>query len=236
MDIEIMPLELDVRAAAAVKAGLGQARQKFGRIDIAVNNAGISGSGKPTHEVEEAEWLNVTDVLLNGVWRCQREELAVMTEQAVVSPREGRGCIINVASMLGLVGHNTAVAYTAAKHGKQHTCTPEVLKLIIAKNQTRRCRAHAGRRPTIRAPRHPDQRRRARLHRDAPGPGPDAAQPRGGGDLDGGHRKGAAGPPCHGGGNCRLHRVPRLAHEQLRAWVRLGGGRGVYRCLSDEAI
>ncbi|KAK8013104.1 dehydrogenase [Apiospora marii] len=116
-DIEIMPLELDVRNAAAVKSGLEKAKQKFGRIDIAVNNAGISGSGKPTHEVDEAEWLNVTDVLLNGVWRCQREELAIMTGQEVVSPREGRGCIINMASMYGLVAHNAAGAYTAAKHG-----------------------------------------------------------------------------------------------------------------------
>ncbi|KAK7936157.1 short-chain dehydrogenase reductase sdr [Apiospora marii] len=117
-DIEIMPLELDVRNAAAVKSGLEKAKQRFGRIDIAVNNAGISGSGKPTHEVDEAEWLNVTDVLLNGVWRCQREELAIMTGQEVVSPREGRGCIINMASMYGLVAHNAAGAYTAAKHGK----------------------------------------------------------------------------------------------------------------------
>lgn len=126
--IEILSLELDVRDAAAVKSGLEKAKQKFGRIDIAVNNAGISGSGKPTHEVEEAEWLDVTDVLLNGVWRCQREELAIMTEQEVVSPREGRGCIINIASMYGLVAHNTAVTYTAAKHGKQRRHTPEARK------------------------------------------------------------------------------------------------------------
>ncbi|KAK8113587.1 3-oxoacyl-reductase [Apiospora sp. TS-2023a] len=115
--IEVLALELDVRDAAAVKAALEKARHKFGRLDIAVNNAGISGSGKPTHEVDEAEWLNVTDVLLNGVWRCQKEELAIMREQEVVSPRDGRGCIINVASMFGVVGQRSAGAYAAAKHG-----------------------------------------------------------------------------------------------------------------------
>ncbi|KAK8033994.1 3-oxoacyl- reductase [Apiospora rasikravindrae] len=119
-DVEVMSLELD---AAAVKAGLEGAQQRFGRIDIAVNNAGTSGSGKPTHQLEEAEWLGLTDILLNGVWRCQKEELAIMVEQEIPSssPREGRGCIINVASIYGLVAHDTAVAYTAAKHGKQHT-------------------------------------------------------------------------------------------------------------------
>ncbi|KAK7968013.1 uncharacterized protein PG986_002290 [Apiospora aurea] len=123
-EIEVMTLALDVRDAAAVKQGLESARRRFGRIDIAVNNAGISGSAKPTHELDEADWLRVTDVLLNGVWRCQKEELAIMVAQEVPSSssppapqREGRGCIINVASIYGLVAHDAAVAYTAAKHG-----------------------------------------------------------------------------------------------------------------------
>ncbi|KAK8065068.1 hypothetical protein PG997_011815 [Apiospora hydei] len=114
-DVEVMTLALDVRDAAAVKDGLESARRRFGRIDIAVNNAGISGSAKPTHELDEAEWLRATDVLLNGVWRCQKEELAIMVTQEV--PKGGEGCIINVASIYGLVAHDAAVAYTAAKHG-----------------------------------------------------------------------------------------------------------------------
>ncbi|KAK8004649.1 dienelactone hydrolase [Apiospora arundinis] len=116
-DIEVMKLEMDVRDAATVKAGIKGIRQRFGRIDIAVNNAGIAGSSKPTHETDEAEWLNVTNVMLNGVWRCQKEELAVMAEQEVTSPREGRGCIINVASIFGLVSLKSTAAYTSAKHG-----------------------------------------------------------------------------------------------------------------------
>lgn len=123
-DIEVMKLEMDVRDAATVKAGIEGIRQRFGRIDIAVNNAGIAGSSKPTHETDEAEWLNVTNVMLNGVWRCQKEELAVMAEQEVASPREGRGCIINVASIFGLVSLKSTAAYTSAKHGKQTDPTP----------------------------------------------------------------------------------------------------------------
>lgn len=129
--VDVLPLEMDVRDAAAVKAGLAGAKRKFGRIDVAVNNAGIAGSGARTHEMDEAEWLNVTDVLLHGVWRCQKEELAIMTAQEVASPREGRGCIVNVASMLGLVGIRSTAAYTSAKHGKQGKRMKPVSILIM---------------------------------------------------------------------------------------------------------
>lgn len=72
---------MDVRSAADVKDGIAQTVTKFGRLDVAVNNAGIGGSGNRTHEVDDDEWDRVVDVNLNGVRRCQKAELAVMMNQ-----------------------------------------------------------------------------------------------------------------------------------------------------------
>lgn len=60
------------------------------------------------------------DINLNGIWRCQKEALKVMLKQDVQREREGRGRIINMASMFGLFSppkNIPFVAYTAAKHG-----------------------------------------------------------------------------------------------------------------------
>ncbi|KAL2684915.1 hypothetical protein Neosp_006008 [[Neocosmospora] mangrovei] len=79
--VEILTLHLDVRSPSQVKDGIAKVVAQFGRLDIAVNNAGISGSGRQTHEIENDEWLGVLDVNLQGIYRCQKEELAVMVKQ-----------------------------------------------------------------------------------------------------------------------------------------------------------
>jgi NAD(P)-dependent dehydrogenase (short-subunit alcohol dehydrogenase family) len=79
--VEILALQMNVQDAKQVEDGVSQAVSKFGRLDIAVNNAGIGGSGRKTHEIEEAEWFKVVDVDLNGVWRCQREQIKHMLGQ-----------------------------------------------------------------------------------------------------------------------------------------------------------
>ncbi|KAH7153040.1 hypothetical protein EDB81DRAFT_790341 [Dactylonectria macrodidyma] len=119
-DVQIIALHIDVRDAAQVKEGITKAVAEFGRLDIAVNNAGIGGSGRQTHEIEDDEWIRIVDVNLQGVYRCQKEELGIMVNQEDLGPREGRGRIINVASMLGIVSpcnnmHHTA--YSTSKHG-----------------------------------------------------------------------------------------------------------------------
>lgn len=80
-DVKVMELQLDVRQSAQVAGALAEVMKKFGRLDIAVNNAGIGGSGKRTHEMPDDEWQQVADVDLFGVWRCQKEELAMMVDQ-----------------------------------------------------------------------------------------------------------------------------------------------------------
>ncbi|KAJ3522582.1 hypothetical protein NM208_g12794 [Fusarium decemcellulare] len=118
--VEILALHLDVRDSAQVKEGIAKAVTQFGRLDIAVNNAGIGGSGRKTHEIDDEEWMRILDVNLKGVYRCQKEELAVMVKQEDLGPRDGRGRIINVASMYAIVApsnHLAHTAYTTAKHG-----------------------------------------------------------------------------------------------------------------------
>ncbi|KAM0274950.1 hypothetical protein ACHAQH_007718 [Verticillium albo-atrum] len=118
--IEVLSLDLNVQKPEEVDRGIAETVKRFGRLDIAVNNAGIGGSGRATHEIDESEFARVLDVDLHGVWRCQRAELKAMLEQEDLGTRIGRGRIINVASMYGLVApahHLAHTAYTTAKHG-----------------------------------------------------------------------------------------------------------------------
>lgn len=80
-DTKVLELQLDVRKSEQVKKALSEIVVKFGRLDIAVNNAGVGGSGKMTHEMPDAELTEIADVDLFGVWRCQKEELDVMVDQ-----------------------------------------------------------------------------------------------------------------------------------------------------------
>ncbi|RYP83554.1 hypothetical protein DL769_001341 [Monosporascus sp. CRB-8-3] len=119
-DVDILLLTMDVRNAEQVKHGIAQTVDKFGRLDIAVNNAGVSGGGQQTHEIDDEEWTRVLDVNLHGVYRCQKEQISYMLKQEDLGPRIGRGRIINVASMLGLVAappHLHQTSYSASKHG-----------------------------------------------------------------------------------------------------------------------
>ncbi|KAJ4261407.1 hypothetical protein NW762_006830 [Fusarium torreyae] len=118
-NVEVLSLHLDVCDSAQVKEGVAKTVAEFGRLDIAVNNAGISGSGRKTHQLEDQEWLRILDVNLQGVYRCQKEELGVMVNQEDLGPRVGRGRIINIGSMYALVAPNNQdhTAYTTAKHG-----------------------------------------------------------------------------------------------------------------------
>jgi NAD(P)-dependent dehydrogenase (short-subunit alcohol dehydrogenase family) len=129
-DVDVLDIQMNVQNAGEVKSALAETVKRFGRLDVAVNNAGIGGSGKITHEVDEAEFSKVVDVDLHGVWRCQKEELAIMVKQEDLGLRLGRGRIINVASMFGIIapsGESKHSAYAVAKHGKGYLLLPDVL-------------------------------------------------------------------------------------------------------------
>jgi NAD(P)-dependent dehydrogenase (short-subunit alcohol dehydrogenase family) len=81
---------------------------RFGRLDVLVNNAGVSGVNKPTHEVTEAEWDWVQAINVKGVFFCTKHAIPHLK-------RAGGGSIINLSSIYGLVGGADVPPYHASK-------------------------------------------------------------------------------------------------------------------------
>lgn len=98
---------LDVSEEQQVSQVIAEVVETWGGIDVLVNNAGISGVDKPTHEVTEEEWDAVFAVDVKGVFFC--------TKHAVPHLRRGGGAIVNVSSIYGLVGSHEMAPYHAAK-------------------------------------------------------------------------------------------------------------------------
>lgn len=98
----------DVAKEAEVERVLGEIAQHFGRLDVLVNNAGVSGVNKPTHEVTEAEWDFVQSINVKGVFFGTKHAIGHMR-------RAGGGNIVNMSSIYGLVGAADAPPYHASK-------------------------------------------------------------------------------------------------------------------------
>jgi NAD(P)-dependent dehydrogenase (short-subunit alcohol dehydrogenase family) len=106
-------IRADVSDSAEVDSLVARTVQAYGRLDCSHNNAGISGfGGVAPSPVEYPEELfdRVIAVNLKGVWLCMRREVPQMLAQ-------GRGAIVNTASIMGLVSTPGAGAYAASKHG-----------------------------------------------------------------------------------------------------------------------
>lgn len=99
---------VDVSDEAAVAAAVAAVEQRFGRVHVLVNNAGIAGVNKPTHEITEAEWDRVQAVNVKGVFFCTKHAIPALR-------RSGGGSIINLSSIYGLVGGPDVPPYHAAK-------------------------------------------------------------------------------------------------------------------------
>lgn len=82
---------------------------EFGRLDIAINNAGIGGVLTRTKDYPIDDWDKVMSVNASGVFYCMKEQIPIMLEQ-------GGGAIVNTASVAGLKGLPNSIAYTASKH------------------------------------------------------------------------------------------------------------------------
>ncbi|MBM4268024.1 MAG: SDR family oxidoreductase [Deltaproteobacteria bacterium] len=99
----------DVRDEDAVRTAIARAHARLGRIDVAVNAAGVAGGG-PVHLVEANEWDRVLDINLKGTFLVCKHVLPVMLEQ-------GGGNVVNIASIEGLEGSEGGSAYNASKGG-----------------------------------------------------------------------------------------------------------------------
>lgn len=100
----------DVARAEDVRAAVDTAVREFGALHLAFNNAGIGGKLGPVGELEPADWHRVIDVNLHGVFYGLRYEIPAILAA-------GGGAIVNMSSILGVVGEAFAPAYVAAKHG-----------------------------------------------------------------------------------------------------------------------
>ncbi|SCG46074.1 SDR family NAD(P)-dependent oxidoreductase [Micromonospora zamorensis] len=100
----------DVTDESIADAVVTLARQRWGRLDVLVNNAGISPALHRSEHLSVADWQLVIDTNLSGVFICARAAGAVMIEQ-------GAGSIINMSSVHGQVGLPRLAAYSASKGG-----------------------------------------------------------------------------------------------------------------------
>jgi NAD(P)-dependent dehydrogenase (short-subunit alcohol dehydrogenase family) len=90
--------------------------QRFGRLDVMVNNAAIAGAAsKPLLETTEEDWDSIMAVNLRGVFLCCKRAIAEMLEQEPIN--EVRGRVINISSQHGMVGSPGHVAYSTSKGG-----------------------------------------------------------------------------------------------------------------------
>jgi 3-oxoacyl-[acyl-carrier protein] reductase len=100
----------DVTDETQVQALYEMAAERFGRVDVAVNNAGLGGTADLVDMADE-QWNRVLDVTLNGTMRCTRAALRLMTEQG------SGGAIVNNASVIGWRAQQGQSHYAAAKAG-----------------------------------------------------------------------------------------------------------------------
>jgi NAD(P)-dependent dehydrogenase (short-subunit alcohol dehydrogenase family) len=100
----------DVGDAAQCQQLVQATVDAFGRLDVACNNAGITGELSLTADYSLESWHRIINVNLNSVFFCLKYELEVMLKQ-------GSGSIINMSSILGQVGTPTLAGYVTAKHG-----------------------------------------------------------------------------------------------------------------------
>jgi|TARA_R110002003_G_scaffold351_17_gene19023 NAD(P)-dependent dehydrogenase (short-subunit alcohol dehydrogenase family) len=120
-DVSVKEFELDVTNEKAIDDSIEKTVKEFGRLDYAVNNAGIGGIINTSDQIPKENFEKVIAVNTTAVWQCQRAQIRQMLKQEKLSNsyRSYRGSIVNVASMYGLVApplNVPATAYATSKH------------------------------------------------------------------------------------------------------------------------
>jgi NAD(P)-dependent dehydrogenase (short-subunit alcohol dehydrogenase family) len=109
--VDALAVSADVSDPASVKALFEKTRERFGRLDLLFNNAGIFTKSASLEDVDFAQWKASVDVNLNGAFLCTQEAFRIMKAQT-----PGGGRIINNGSISAHVPRPNSVAYTATKH------------------------------------------------------------------------------------------------------------------------
>ena len=104
-------LKSDVSKSSDVQTMVQKTVEKFGRLDIAFNNAGVEGVWVPLVDQTEENWDYVHNINLKGLWLCLKYEIQQMIKQG-----KG-GAIVNMSSVAGVKGFPGAGVYVASKHG-----------------------------------------------------------------------------------------------------------------------
>jgi NAD(P)-dependent dehydrogenase (short-subunit alcohol dehydrogenase family) len=105
-----LAVSCNVTRADDIKAALDAAVDRFGRLDIAFNNAGIEQPIKPAAEISDDEWDRLVAVNLRGAFLSMKHEIELMLQH-------GGGAIVNTSSGAGVKGFKGQAAYAATKHG-----------------------------------------------------------------------------------------------------------------------
>src|ERR1700744_5472768 len=108
---EALVAPTDVTDPDAVHALFAGVRERWSRVDVVFNNAGVFGTPAPIDEFDRGQWRTVVDTNLSGCFYCAQEAFAAMKAQR---PQGGR--IINNGSISSPVPRPHAVAFTATKH------------------------------------------------------------------------------------------------------------------------
>jgi NAD(P)-dependent dehydrogenase (short-subunit alcohol dehydrogenase family) len=106
-----LAVSTDVTNPESVKALFARVREKFGRLDVLFNNAGVSAPGVPMEDLTFEQWKNVVDINLTGSFLCAQEAIKIMKSQ---TPKGGR--IINNGSISAHAPRPNSAPYTSTKH------------------------------------------------------------------------------------------------------------------------
>ncbi|MBW4511978.1 MAG: glucose 1-dehydrogenase [Scytonematopsis contorta HA4267-MV1] len=127
--------KLNVSVEAEVERVFANIYKKWGKIDVLVNNAGISGVNKPTHKITQEEWNAVMSINVDGVFLCTKHAVAFMLNA-------NSGSIVNISAVYGLVGSTSVPAYHASKGAVRIMSKTDAL--IYAPNNIRVNSVHPG--------------------------------------------------------------------------------------------
>ncbi|KRK86612.1 glucose 1-dehydrogenase [Lentilactobacillus sunkii] len=132
-------VQQDVADEKAWQETTQKAIDKFGKVDIVVNNAGIGGTNGPLEDLSLEDWQQVIDVNLTGTFLGEKYGIKAMKKYS-----GGKGSIINISSVAGLVGLPLSPAYSASKGGSRLLTHATALALAQEKLDIRVNNVHPG--------------------------------------------------------------------------------------------